>query len=138
KTYAFQGTVKGHWVLDIIPGSPALQASATIDVESFIEKAAAAYRGSVVGQITIGSLFVTVGYAFAPNNTNYTFSIAYKRFALYATLMRTTKKSGGVDVPVSILRISFGDLSVGEIIEYLVGLANPNIEFRLEAPWDIL
>jgi LysM repeat protein len=138
KTYQFQGTVKGHWQLDIIPGQPALQASATIDVENFVENSVYAYRGSVIGSISIGALTVTVGYAFDPKNTNYSFSIVYKRFALYATLMRTTKKKDGVDVPVSILRISLGDISIGEIIEYLVNLANPNIQFRLEGPWDIL
>jgi LysM repeat protein len=138
ETYQFQGTVKGHWQLDIIPGQPALQASAEIDVESFVENSDYKYRGAVTGRISIGALNVTVGYAFDPANTNYKFSIVYKRFALYATLLRTTRKKDGVDVQVSILRISLGDISLGEIIEYLVNLANPNISFRLEGPWDAL
>ena len=138
KTYVFRGTVKGYWLLNIIPGQPALQASAEVDVASLLQNRATVYAGSVIGRLSIGALNVTVGYAFSPSNTNYTFSIVYKRFALYATLMRTTKKKDGEDVPVSVLRISLGDISVGEIIEYLVGLANPYVEFRLDAPWDIL
>ncbi len=138
KTYTFKGTVKGYWPLDIIPGRPALQVMASINVSSFLENQTTQYRGDIQGTLAINSFQVGVGYAFNPTNTTLTFAIQYKRLALYATLTRTTKKVDGQDVTVSILRVTLGDLSLGEIIAYLVQLVSSNSDFRLDPPWDIL
>ena len=138
RTYAFKGAVQGSWPLDIIPGQPALEATAAVALSSYLQDQQTAYKGSIDGTLAVGSLKVGVGYAFDPTNSNYTFAISYKQRALYATLTRTTKTIEGQQVTASILTVRFGDLSVGEIIEYLVNLANPYADFQLSAPWDIL
>jgi LysM repeat protein len=138
KTYTFKGTVKGYWNLDIIPGSPALQITASANVSSFIQNQVTRYRGDIQGTLAINAFQIGVGYAYDPTSTTLSFAIQYKRLALYATLTRTTKKVDGKDVTVSILRVTLGDLSLGEIVAYLVNLANPNADFRLDPPWDIL
>ncbi|MGR6874974.1 hypothetical protein ACU6U9_22440 [Pseudomonas sp. HK3] len=137
-TYDFKGAVAGSWTLDIIPGKPALNVTAAVAVSSFVENQQTKYKGEIDGTLAINSLNVGVGYAFDPTNTNYSFIIAYKKLALYATLSRTTKKIDNVNTTVSILKVNLGDLSVGDIIEYLVNLANPYSTFQLTTPWDIL
>ena len=41
----------------------------------------------------------------------------------------------GID---TILAARFGDLSLGEVLEYLVSKAEPGLDFKLTPPWDLL
>jgi len=138
KTYRFKGVVKGYWALPLIPGSPALNAKAAVAVENFHPEAKSdetAYKGSIDGTLDINRFMVGVGYAFDPTNTTLSFMVSYKQIALYGTWMQSKKKDGTTQ---SLIKINFGDLSLGEIITYLVNLANPNLDFSLDTPWDIL
>lgn len=138
ETYKFRGAVEGSWPLPLIPGSPPLNAKAAVEVESSHPEAAPTttdYKGSIGGTLDINRFMVGVGYAFDPTNTTLTFAVSYKQIALYGTWMQTKQKDGTTK---SILKINFGDLSLGDIITYLVNLANPNADFALDSPWDIL
>jgi LysM repeat protein len=138
KTYRFRGAVKGTWGLPLIPGSPDLTVKAAVEVESSHpdgDEEVTEYSGSIGGSLDISRFLVAVGYAFDPTNTTLTFVASYKEIALYGTWMQTKAKDGTTK---SILKFNFGDLSLGDIITYLVNLANPNADFSLDAPWDIL
>jgi LysM repeat protein len=47
----------------------------------------------------------------------------------------SAKFGPGID---TILQARFGDLSVGQVIEYLVHKAEPSFDFKLSPPWDLL
>lgn len=91
-----------------------------------------AYSGFVQGEIQVNKLAVLVAYRFAPGSRTIFFQITYKRLVLSASLV--TK-----DQPETrLLVVRFPDVSLGELVEWLVGLAAPQLNFKLGSPWDLL
>ena len=96
-----------------------------------------AISGSVSGMIDIFGLAVTAGYTFAPNNGTLNFSVFYKNRGISAVLTQVPNASNA-GVKDSILTLNFGDLSLGEILGFLIGLAAPGTTVTLPSPWDVL
>lgn len=50
-------------------------------------------------------------------------------------VLSCTRTKSGAD---TILTVHLGNLSFGEIVEYLVNLADPSLDFQLSSPWTVL
>jgi LysM repeat protein len=92
--------------------------------------------GNVQGTLSLYGLLISAGYQFDTNNSSLNFGIWYKERGIQATL--TQQIDPKTQVKESILTIRLGDLSFGEILEYLINLALPGENRRLSAPWDVL
>lgn len=124
-------------------GSYTVQGEAQFSLQHLKDPAtgALAYSGFLAGQLQINALTVTVQYNFgiatqpqpghAATQAQYQFSIAYGG----ATLTANVKKDAdGNDV----LTVNLGGVSLGEILGFLVNLADPGANYRLPSPWDLL
>ncbi len=108
------------------------------------------YEGEILGTVKINSLAVTIGLSFADDEEVYLFEVAFGKFFVRAATEwvddpQTLAGTPGVRTWLTddttrhqILVITLGDLSLGEIVEYLVNLANPNLNYHLESPWTFL
>lgn len=92
--------------------------------------------GDVQGTFSLFNLLISAGYEFSPDNSALSFGIWYKERGIQATV--TQKTLAGSADKQTILTVRLGDLSFGEILEYLINLALPGENRRLGAPWDIL
>ncbi|MFL9841856.1 LysM peptidoglycan-binding domain-containing protein [Sphingomonas sp. ST-64] len=72
--------------------------------------------------------------SFADREKTWAFMIGWKG----AQLTATVKYIGTGDDRHQVLAVRMGGMTLGSIVEYFVGLANPNANFRLAPPWDFL
>ncbi|MFK7935617.1 MAG: LysM peptidoglycan-binding domain-containing protein, partial [Saprospiraceae bacterium] len=141
KTYDFSGEVSTYWNVDIFPqGGPYILAG--INLENYIsgyDEVADTdehdTRGSIYGSFAINDFLTKVKYSFAPNTDTIEFSIRFRKLELIADLLRRNIGESNEEV---LLEIGLGDLTFGEVVEYLVNLADPDADFALTAPWTIL
>ncbi|SRX76223.1 LysM peptidoglycan-binding domain-containing protein [Aequorivita antarctica] len=96
------------------------------------------YSGYVKGSLEFVDLKAAVTYAFAKNSKVFTFEIGYKSFELIAILMQVADKATPTVKGDWILKVGFGNTSFGDILEFLVHLIDPNINFKLGPPWNVL
>ncbi len=90
------------------------------------------YEGFVRGTLKLNDFSVSVIYSFnVEKNSTLTFAVKYKQATLLCVLSKNEKGE-------TILRAGLGGVSFGDVVEYLVGLADPQGGFRLAAPWDVL
>ncbi|MDQ1741740.1 MAG: hypothetical protein QOE23_79, partial [Pseudonocardiales bacterium] len=163
--YTFEGGLTTSWQFTVLPGSPTLQLSAQVSLHGtraepgpvrprlvppgafLLPPAGAAVArvaadapwqiaGSVSGTFSMYGLLISAGYEFSPANSALTFGIWYKQRGIQATLTQQLDKK--TNQQQTILTIRLGDLSFGEILEYLIGLASPGSSRRLGTPWDVL
>jgi LysM repeat protein len=125
------------WTLNLIEGSP-FEIDASFKLQS--SKSATgvvSYSGEVSGEFKVNDLDIKVSYQFQPNNNTLSFALNFRGTTLTCTL--TSKK---VETPTphteKTLTVSIGNLNVGQMIEYLVNLADPKSNFKLTSPWDVL
>lgn len=100
-----------------------------------------AYSGFLAGALQVNALTVTVQYNFgiatqpqqghAATEAQYQFSIAYGGATLTANV---TANAAGE----KLLTVNLGGVSLGEILGFLVDLADPGANYRLPSPWDLL
>jgi LysM repeat protein len=95
-------------------------------------------NGKVSGTVTLFGLLLSASYKFSETNEALTFGVWWGQRGLEATVSREIVTKDGKKVTKTLLTIRFGDLSLGEILEYLVGLAVPGESRRLPSPWDLL
>lgn len=90
-------------------------------------------EGSLSGTFTISRLTVTAGVSFLDKTTTYMFEVLWDGVGVRAetrTLEQPTRHQA--------LAITLRGLTLGGVVEYLIRLANPNANFRLEPPWNVL
>lgn len=91
-----------------------------------------AYSGSLAGQLQINALTLGVVYPFGiAGGSTITFTIAYRGATLTAVKSTNAEKQ-------DILAVNLGGVSFGDILGFLVGLADPGANYRLPSPWDAL
>lgn len=105
----------------------ALRGTAQVDSQTVTD-------GSLSGTFTITSFSVTASVAVTDASKTYTFVIAYRDLALSAA----TSHVGEGQARHQVLTLRLRGATLGEIVTYLVSLANPNATFRLDPPWDFL
>lgn len=89
------------------------------------------YSGFVRGRILVNSLAVSVVYSFDAAENAVQFQIEYKNFSLVCAISKNKDKD-------TILTVNLGGVTFGEILEFLVHLVGPNLDFKLDTPWDVL
>jgi hypothetical protein len=163
--YTFEGGLTTSWNFSVFPGGLTLVLAAEVSlhgtraetgpvrprlaplgmlllppagaaVAPVAEDAPWQITGSVRGTVSLSNLLILAGYEFAPDNSALTFGIWYKERGIQATL--TQQLDPKTNVKQTILTIRLGDLSLGEILDYLIGLAVPGGSRRLSTPWDVL
>ncbi|MCT9825452.1 hypothetical protein [Pseudomonas veronii] len=92
------------------------------------------YEGSVKGSFELNNLIVTVGLSFMSQEQTWLFRLQLDRFALEARTSWTGKGAARHQV----LTVEMQGVTLGAMIESLAALANPNANYRLEAPWTFL
>lgn len=90
--------------------------------------------GRLSGSFAINRITVTAAVSVQDVGKTYTFVVAYENLSLSATT--SWDSTGGT--PHQILTLRLSGMTLGGMVEYLVGLANPNADFRLDPPWDFL
>lgn len=131
KAFSFEGRTAGFWTYEV---SPALTLRMQASV-SFERDDQGKLSGSITGDLRVNELGLAVTYEFNENSKTLIFKLDFRGVSLTAALI-SGKDAQGKDF--SRLKFNFGDLTLGEILEYLVNLASPGIDFSLESPWDIL
>lgn len=88
--------------------------------------------GSVGGALSVGRFTMEAEADFREKGVSpsYTFRILIGDAFVAAALIRDRGKE--------VLEISLGNMTVGDVIAFFGKLVNPNYDFRLEAPWDVL
>ncbi|KAF0248616.1 MAG: hypothetical protein FD167_1983, partial [bacterium] len=127
KEYNFE--TKLLWELVDLPNRPTIDAFLSIHSE-LDATAKRSYTGSVGGTFTLNNLSIGVTYEFAEKANELIFEIDFRSLKLKCNLQQV-----GTD---KLLQVSVGDLSFGDIVEFLVNLAIPNANFELSSPWDLL
>src|SRR5262249_31053964 len=90
------------------------------------------HSGAVSGSISVYAFKISVAYEFTVKNSSaLTFRIQYNKLSLNCKLTTNDKKQ-------TILTANLGGVTFGGIVEFVVNLVDPNLGFRLSAPWDIL
>lgn len=92
-------------------------------------------KGSLSGSLSIYGLLLQVTYRFAEDNSSLTLAVWYHDRGIEATARRTEVEKG---TQHTVVTVTLGDLSLGEILEFLIGLALPGETRRLPSPWDVL
>lgn len=90
------------------------------------------------GQFTIHDFVVIVSADISGEKNqspNYKFAIQYKKAKLNA---KVVTKFDDKNQTYSVLSVQLTGITLGEILTYLVELASPNEDFKLDSPWDTL
>ena len=125
-TYSIEGRTAGFWEFQITSGLVLKMAAAV----RFEKTETGGYAGFIKGEFFVNNLQLFAIYQFNPTANTVIFRVVYKRLEVTAALISTAERT--------LLEITLGDLTFGEMIEYLVNLAVPGADFQLSAPWDVL
>jgi LysM repeat protein len=121
-TYSFSAAIS--WSLLLGSQTFLIAASFSLSSSRNSQSDAPTYSGMVEGTLSFNNLLLTVGYVFGANNNKLYFQLNQLQGEYYTQTQQ--------------LRINFGDLTIAQIIEYIVNLAEPGSRFHLSAPWDVL
>lgn len=114
------------------PGTTLILASGATDLVVADAASGRVYEGFVRGTLKVNDFSVSVIYTFdVEKNRTLTFAVRYRNLTLLCVLSKN--KQGQ-----TILRAGLSGVSFGDMVEYLVGLVDPQLGFRLAAPWDVL
>jgi LysM repeat protein len=130
-SFLVAGRTAGFWTYEV-SSALTLQMRAAAQ---FQRNAAGESSGYLTGEFRINNLQINVSYQFDSTSSTFIFQIIYKRFSLSAALTSGKDAKGN---EYSLLKFTMGDLTLGEILEWLVNLASPGSDFKLSAPWDVL
>jgi LysM repeat protein len=128
-TFSIEGGTAEPWVLELGGNTFALSAFARFERKK--PSSGPTYEASLSGTLQVNNLSLSVTYEFTPDNQTLTLEMAYRRATLTGVLTR------GKDID-TVLKVRVGNVSVGEILEYLVNLASPGTVFVLPKPFDLL
>lgn len=142
--YTFAGAIVGTWDLDFVGTTVKVVASVDIEAASPPKLAPNAHAitvaygdgstrmvsGTLRGELTIWDFAASVEYRFGEAGDVLRFAFRFRSGEVVCT--RTVVKG---DV---VLRGGLKGVSFGDVLDYLVGLAAPELGFRLAAPWDVL
>ncbi|MEO1030972.1 MAG: LysM domain-containing protein [Bacteroidota bacterium] len=131
--YSLAGAIKGNWNMSPVNGiNLSMVASAF-----FQQNEDGTKEGSLTGTFKIGDFKVAASYQFNAISTTYGFLIAYKTLELSATLTNQPNAKAPAKKD-NILTVHFPDLSLGDMLDYLVNIANPRVTVKLSSPWNLL
>lgn len=125
-TFSVQGGLT--WKITIIENKLVFNLNANISLKSTRSKPAdkPQYSGLIAGDVALNDIKLIAQYAFEPGGSTLTFVFAGIK-AVYKS-----------DPANPSLTISFGNKSLGEILSFLIGMAEPGGNAKLPAPWSAL
>jgi len=126
KTFGVQGGLK--WTITIIENKLVFDLTATVALKSTRTNPndKPQYSGLIAADLALNDIKLTAQYAFKPGGSQLTFVFAG---------ITAVYKSDPADPS---LTISFGNKSLGDILSFLIGLAEPGGNAKLPAPWSAL
>ncbi|MFK0258317.1 hypothetical protein [Streptomyces sp. NPDC090445] len=128
-TYDVAGAVVGVW-RPVILGQPRdLSVGARVAVS---RDAQGGVSGSVAGTFSVNKLAVSAGVDFAAKQLAYLLKIQFGDLWVSAVTSRRGEDNH------QVVSVRLGGVTLGEIVEYLIGLAAPTVKVTLDPPWDIL
>lgn len=97
------------------------------------------YVGELSGAFTINRLTVLIGLSFNDTETVYIFEVTFGKVTVRAaTEWVKNVKSLPPEGKHWVLVITLRGFTLGDVVSYLISLANPNANYQLEAPWSFL
>lgn len=97
------------------------------------------YAGELSGTFTINRLSVRIAVSFSDTEEVYVFEVTFGKVTVRAaTEWAQNTKSLPPGGKHQLLVITLRGFTLGDVVTYLVGLANPNANYQLDAPWSFL
>lgn len=99
------------------------------------------YVGELSGTFTINRLSVRIAVQFSDTEEVYIFEVTFGKVTVRAATEWVANKKQLTAGPADkhqILVITLRGFTLGDVVEYLVNLANPNANYQLDAPWTFL
>jgi len=98
------------------------------------------YVGELSGTFTVNRLTVRIAVSFADNVEVYIFEVTFGKVTVRAATEWVADKQIGDGPPGKhqILVITLRGFTLGDVVTYLISLANPNTNYQLDAPWSFL
>jgi len=115
--------------------TPATEPLAVALRETSLVEPTTVLTGSLEGSFTVGRFVVAASVSVTDAGKDYTFAVTYRDVSLKAATS-WIPAAGSVPRHQAVTIRLTGTL--GDVVTYLVGLANPNANFRLDPPWDFL
>ena len=154
--YSARGTLEVRWKPDAL--GVTLSAVASAFVERRLRKTATdnlillssphrgdandpdvIYAGELSGIFTINRLTVRIGVSFYDKEEVYNFAVTFDKVTVRAaTQWVKNTRSLPPEGKHQILVITLSGFTLGDVVTYLVNLANPNANYQLDAPWSFL
>ncbi|HRW81883.1 MAG TPA: LysM domain-containing protein [Methanothrix sp.] len=129
KEFSFD-TIVG-WTLSLEEFTWVLDAEFSVQSHRKTPDTAPTYSGYLSGNIKVNELNVLAKYSFDAAEKAVTFQIEYKGFQLVCAVSKNKDND-------TVLTVSLGGVTFGEILDFLVHLVDPNLDFELDPPWNVL
>lgn len=114
-----------------------MEAELSLKSQRKTPEASPTYSGFLKGIISVDALIIAVTYNFDTGQRyDVSFEIRYHKITLKGKMDKKIDPVTGRTY--AILTVSLGGVSFGDILEYLVNLVDPDLDFELEAPWNLL
>ena len=135
--YAIQAAFEDAWDIDYFksdakdPSKPSLKAGGRISLEKTDKLTASAEMDMAFGKFGV---LVKVTDFYDASKRKFAFQVQYGKAYLEASYAKETVKG----VPHEILRLNLGETTLGDVVESMMHLVNPNQKARLDGPWSAL
>ena len=134
--YLAQGKAVASWdITDALGIKLALEAAAKIEKTIGGDNDETTLSGEFSGAFQINNVKVTAGLSFKDATKTYFFFVEWDDKQLKAVASETTTQKSGKHYVITITLRGF---TVGGLLESIVNLINPNLNYHLDAPWDFL
>ena len=131
KTREFSFDTIVGWTLSLEELKWVLDAEFSIQSHRKTPKDDPTYSGYLKGKIKVNELNVLAQYSFDAAEKAVTFQIEYKGFHLVCAVSKNRDND-------TVLTVNLGGVTFGEILDFLVHLVDPNLDFKLGPPWNVL
>jgi LysM domain len=134
--YFAQGKATASWdITDALGIKLALEAAGKIEKTAGDDTDETHLSGEFSGSFQINQIKVTAGLSFKDATKTYFFLVEWDDKQLKAVASETTTGKSGQHY---VLTITLRGFTVGGLLESIVNLINPNLNYHLDAPWDFL
>ncbi|WP_432973878.1 hypothetical protein [Dactylosporangium sp. CA-233914] len=129
--FALSVAIATRWTPEIL-GGLTIAAAAGAQIARTDAQSPASAR--LTGRFQVAGFALSITADMTAGEVTYVFEVSFNDHWIAAEIAWI----GEGDQRHQIITIHVGNVTVGEIIEYLVGLVAPTLGFRLEPPWDLL
>ena len=128
--FAFDAVVGWPFEFELLDLDIDLEAQ--LSLQSALANGTRTWAGFVRGTLVINDFRLGVVYRWdVEKNSTIAFEVAFRQAVLTCIFSKNQDDE-------TILRANLGGVSFGDLVEFLVGLVDPQLGFRLSTPWDIL